>query len=131
MPGHSAATLLTDGVNPTSLNACISCAGRQMSRWAATIRRFHFRRSCLAEDHRGMGHGVQGAHADRRFVLRRQRQAIQLASRNNLAYAYRAAGDLGRAIPLYEATLAACERVLGHEHPITKLVRSNFACLRD
>ena len=29
-----------------------------------------------------------------------------LTSRNNLAGAYQAAGDLGRAIPLYEQTLA-------------------------
>ncbi|GAA3659151.1 hypothetical protein GCM10022267_51560 [Lentzea roselyniae] len=35
-----------------------------------------------------------------------------LISRNNLASAYESAGDLGRAIPLYEATLTDCERVL-------------------
>ena len=34
-----------------------------------------------------------------------------LTSRNNLASAYQAAGDLGRAIPLYEQTLA--DRVAG------------------
>ncbi|MEV4364552.1 tetratricopeptide repeat protein, partial [Nonomuraea sp. NPDC049625] len=33
-----------------------------------------------------------------------------LSSRNNLAGAYESAGDLGRAIPLYEATLAERER---------------------
>jgi tetratricopeptide (TPR) repeat protein len=32
-----------------------------------------------------------------------------LISRNNLAYAYESAGDLGRAIPLHEVTLADCE----------------------
>ncbi|RRD22244.1 tetratricopeptide repeat protein, partial [Actinomyces bowdenii] len=42
-----------------------------------------------------------------------------LASRNNLAYAYGAVGDLGRAIPLYEQNLADRERVLGADHPST------------
>jgi hypothetical protein len=49
-----------------------------------------------------------------------------LASGNNLAYVYLAAGDLGRAIPLYEQTLAASERVLGPTHPTTGLVRGNL-----
>ncbi|MEU6151496.1 tetratricopeptide repeat protein [Actinosynnema sp. NPDC047251] len=40
-----------------------------------------------------------------------------MGSRNNLAAAYESAGDLGRAIPLYEATLADRERVLGPGHP--------------
>ncbi len=53
-----------------------------------------------------------------------------LQSRNNLAYAYRAAGDLGRAIPLYERSLAACTRVLGDNHPLTKTVRSNLRAVR-
>ncbi|MEV0629634.1 tetratricopeptide repeat protein [Nonomuraea wenchangensis] len=39
------------------------------------------------------------------------------------------AGDLGRAIPLYEATLADCERILGPDHPLTKVVRGNRAAL--
>ena len=50
-----------------------------------------------------------------------------LASRNNLAYAYESAGDLGRAIPLYEAALADCERVLGPDHPNTLASRNNLA----
>ncbi|MFC0567396.1 tetratricopeptide repeat protein, partial [Plantactinospora siamensis] len=57
-----------------------------------------------------------------------------LRSRNNLAYAYRAAGRLGEAIPLYEATLVARERVLGEEHPDTLASRNNLAAayrLRD
>ena len=54
-----------------------------------------------------------------------------LASRNNLAAAYRAAGDLGRAIPLYEQTLADSERVLGPDHPQTKIVRGNLAAARQ
>ena len=41
-----------------------------------------------------------------------------LSSRNNLASAYQAAGDLGRAIPLYEQTLTDSERVLGEDHPL-------------
>ncbi|WP_344243861.1 tetratricopeptide repeat protein, partial [Microlunatus panaciterrae] len=50
-----------------------------------------------------------------------------LASRNNLAYAYRSAGDLGRAIPLYEQTLPDRERVLGPDHPDTLASRNNLA----
>ncbi|MER7179793.1 tetratricopeptide repeat protein [Streptomyces hyaluromycini] len=48
-------------------------------------------------------------------------------SRNNLALAYRSAGDLGRAIPLYETTLAQCEQVLGDTHPDTLISRNNLA----
>uniref|UniRef100_UPI0009FC97B4 tetratricopeptide repeat protein n=1 Tax=Herbidospora sakaeratensis TaxID=564415 RepID=UPI0009FC97B4 len=48
-----------------------------------------------------------------------------LSSCNNLAGAHRAAGDLGRAIPLCEQTLADCERVLGAEHPTPRAVRGN------
>jgi hypothetical protein len=48
-----------------------------------------------------------------------------LASRNNLAYAYDLAGDLYRAIPLFEQTLTDAERVLGEGHPITVAVREN------
>jgi hypothetical protein len=50
-----------------------------------------------------------------------------LRSRNNLAYAYQAAGRLGEAIPLYETTLTARERVLGAEHPDTLISRNNLA----
>ncbi|MEO3859689.1 FxSxx-COOH system tetratricopeptide repeat protein [Acrocarpospora sp. B8E8] len=50
-----------------------------------------------------------------------------LSSRSNLAAAYRAAGDLGRAIPLFEQTLADCERVLGGDHPDTLASRNNLA----
>ncbi|RSM32828.1 tetratricopeptide repeat-containing protein, partial [Amycolatopsis balhimycina DSM 5908] len=50
-----------------------------------------------------------------------------LSSRNNLAYAYQAMGDLGRAIPLYEANLADSERVLGPDHPDTLSSRNNLA----
>ena len=53
-----------------------------------------------------------------------------LGSRSNLAYAYQAAGDLGRAIPQYEQTLADTERVLGADHPQTKMVRDNLAASR-
>ncbi len=50
-----------------------------------------------------------------------------LASRNNLAGAYESAGDLGRAIPLYEQTLTDRERVLGGDHPNTLTSRNNLA----
>jgi len=53
--------------------------------------------------------------------------SLTLGSRNNLAYAYQAAGDLGRAIPLYEQNLADRLRVLGADHPDTLNSRNNLA----
>ncbi|MFE9885590.1 tetratricopeptide repeat protein [Streptomyces scopuliridis] len=50
-----------------------------------------------------------------------------LASRNNLASAYRSVGNLGRALPLYEQTLADRQRVLGEDHPDTLASRNNLA----
>ncbi|MEV4178786.1 tetratricopeptide repeat protein [Nonomuraea sp. NPDC049709] len=50
-----------------------------------------------------------------------------LTSRNNLACAYESVGDLGRAIPLHEATLADRERVLGTDHPDTFNSQNNLA----
>ncbi len=49
-----------------------------------------------------------------------------LGSRNNLAYAYRSAGRLGEAIPLFERTLADLERVLSPDHPNTLTTRHNL-----
>ncbi|MGW3913035.1 tetratricopeptide repeat protein [Streptomyces sp. NPDC005070] len=51
-----------------------------------------------------------------------------LSSRNNLAWAYRAAGNLKRAIPLLEDTLAQREQILGDTHPDTLASRNNLAC---
>ena len=48
-----------------------------------------------------------------------------LASRANLAHAYRQAGRLARALPLYERTFADWKRVLGPDHPRT-LRASNY-----
>ncbi|GGU90020.1 hypothetical protein GCM10010182_00580 [Actinomadura cremea] len=53
-----------------------------------------------------------------------------LTSRDNLAYAYKSAGDLGRAIPMYEQTLNDYVRVLGPEHPTTRTVRENLFAAR-
>ncbi|MET9410230.1 tetratricopeptide repeat protein [Streptomyces sp. NPDC002935] len=50
-----------------------------------------------------------------------------LAFRNDVASAYRAAGDLDRAIPLYEAVLADARHALGENHPLTETVHSNLA----
>ena len=50
-----------------------------------------------------------------------------LASRNNLAIAYRAAGRVGEAITLDEQTLATRERVLSPDHPSTLTSRNNLA----
>ena len=50
-----------------------------------------------------------------------------LASRNNLAYAYRDAGRLDEAIALYEQTLEDRTRILGPHHPDTLISRNNLA----
>ena len=50
-----------------------------------------------------------------------------LASRNNLAYAYRDAGRLDEAIALYEQTLEDHTRILGPHHPDTLTSRNNLA----
>ena len=46
---------------------------------------------------------------------------------NNLAGAYESAGDLGRAIPLYQQTLADRDRVLGADHSDTLTSLNNLA----
>ena len=51
-----------------------------------------------------------------------------LASRSNLAGAYRAAGRLTEAITLYEQVLPDSIRVLGEDHPNTLNSRNNLAC---
>jgi tetratricopeptide (TPR) repeat protein len=50
-----------------------------------------------------------------------------LASRNNLAAAYQAAGRAAEAIPLLERTLADSERILGPDHPDALTARNNLA----
>ena len=45
----------------------------------------------------------------------------------NLAYAYRSAGKLKDAIPLYKRTVAGRERILGPDHPDTLAARGNLA----
>ena len=49
-----------------------------------------------------------------------------LASRNNLAGAYHAAGRLEEAITLFEQVTKDCARILGEDHPLTKTVRENL-----
>jgi tetratricopeptide (TPR) repeat protein len=73
---------------------------------------------------------LQRALADRERVLGADHPDT-LGSRNNLAYAYRDAGDLGRAIPLLEQTLADSVRVLGADHPQTKIVHGNLVAARQ
>ena len=53
-----------------------------------------------------------------------------IASRNNLASAYYAAGRLGEAIPLFEKVLADSARVLGPDHPDTLTSRRNLEAAR-
>ena len=50
-----------------------------------------------------------------------------LASRNNLAGAYRKAGRLDEAIPLFEQTLKDFENLLGTNHPLTLTTQDNLA----
>ena len=64
-------------------------------------------------------------------VRRRRRPPQALVSRNNLAVAYEPAEDLGRAIPVYEQTLADSVRVLGADHPQTKIVSGSLARARQ
>ena len=54
-----------------------------------------------------------------------------LASRNNLASAYRATGRPAEAIPLFETNVAACERLLGADHPKTLASRHNLDLARQ
>ncbi|MGW0967211.1 tetratricopeptide repeat protein, partial [Streptomyces sp. NPDC002516] len=49
-----------------------------------------------------------------------------LTSRNNLANAYREAGDLDRALPLLKTVLAQFEQTLGDTHPSTLTSRSSL-----
>ena len=78
------------------------------------------------------GQAVRAAGYLQRALTGRQRilgedHPSTLTSRNNLAGAYRAAGELGRAIPLYEQTLTDRQRVLGQDHPDTLTSRNNLA----
>jgi hypothetical protein len=49
---------------------------------------------------------------------------------NNLAFAYRAKGDVGRAVPLFEQALAGYRRVFGDDDPRTKLVEESLTSHR-
>ena len=51
---------------------------------------------------------------------------VTLGVCNNLALAYLSVGRFGEAIELFEQVLAERERVLGLEHPLTKLVQKNL-----
>lgn len=62
--------------------------------------------------------GLGGSHPD------------ALASREALANAYASAGELDRAIRLYEATLTQSEEVLGDTHSHTLASRNNLAHAR-
>ena len=50
-----------------------------------------------------------------------------LACRDYLAEAYRVAGRVGEALPLFERTLTDYERILGPDHPSTLASRNNLA----
>ena len=50
-----------------------------------------------------------------------------LVSRNNLAVAYRDAGDMDRALALSERTVADAERILGTDHRSTLEARNTLA----
>ncbi|MGV1004336.1 MAG: tetratricopeptide repeat protein, partial [Candidatus Nanopelagicales bacterium] len=52
---------------------------------------------------------------------------VLLSVAANLGIAYRNSGDLGRAIPQFEATLTDRERILGPDHPDTLTSRNNLA----
>ncbi|RKN43124.1 FxSxx-COOH system tetratricopeptide repeat protein [Streptomyces hoynatensis] len=78
------------------------------------------------------GHLAQAAAWGERALAARERvlgadHPATLSTRNHLGNVYRAAGDLGRVIPLYERTLADRERVLGEDHPDTLASRNYLA----
>ena len=77
---------------------------------------------------RGAGRADDAAHASACTVTP---PSSTLTTRGNLAYAYQTAGDLGRAIPQFEQALADCVRVLGEDHPQTKIVRDSLATARQ
>ncbi|MFE3202065.1 tetratricopeptide repeat protein [Embleya sp. NPDC059237] len=84
----------------------------------------------------GQGALAPAIHGSQRALTARERvsgaeQPDTLASRNNLAGAYELAGDLGRAIPLYERTLTESERTLGPDHPLSGLVRAKLERARS
>uniref|UniRef100_UPI0008299DD2 tetratricopeptide repeat protein n=1 Tax=Nocardia lijiangensis TaxID=299618 RepID=UPI0008299DD2 len=68
----------------------------------------------------------QQALADRERILGPDHPDT-LASRHNLARAYRSAGQVSEAITLHEQNLADRERILGPDHPDTLASRRNLA----
>jgi tetratricopeptide (TPR) repeat protein len=62
-----------------------------------------------------------------RLSIFRPEHPQTLASRHSLANAYRGAGQLDKAIPIYEQTIADRERILGPDHPNTLTSRNNLA----
>jgi hypothetical protein len=54
-----------------------------------------------------------------------------VTTRNNLAVAYREAGRAADAIPLFERTRAALERLMGPDHPDAVTARNNLACVYE
>ncbi|MFF2996233.1 FxSxx-COOH system tetratricopeptide repeat protein [Streptomyces sp. NPDC057950] len=84
--------------------------------------RFLYRQGAVA---RGVAAGSRAARVHERLLGKRHPST--LASYSNLATAYQEAGDLQRAIPLFESNLAAVERLLGAEHRDTLASRSNLA----
>ncbi|MFC8354496.1 tetratricopeptide repeat protein, partial [Streptomyces cyaneofuscatus] len=105
-----AATRPSEHHNPPLTDAYIA-AGDRLHQQGHTARSISLCEATLAQYEQVLGE----THPD------------TLASRNNLAYAYRVAGDLGRAIPLFEVTLAQYEQVLGETHPNTLSSRNNLA----
>jgi hypothetical protein len=56
---------------------------------------------------------------------------VTLTTRNNLALAYYGGGQLDKAIALWEATLAATQRILGDNHSLTRTVQGNLSAARS
>ncbi|MCP2306523.1 NB-ARC domain-containing protein [Actinokineospora globicatena] len=72
-----------------------------------------------------IAHHTRDAHSSNRILG--PDHPDTLTSRNNLASAYQTAGQLNRAIPLYEQTLTDRQRILGPDHPDTLTSRNNLA----
>ena len=95
---------------------------------AASLRRLRLRSAYLLNslgDSTGQAIlAAKPAAADCEQSLRADHPDTPPTARTNLAYAYQAAGRTAEAIPLYEQTLAARERVLGADRPLTLLSRT-------
>ena len=79
--------------------------------------------------HMGLWNGALPLHKDilEQVAAEHGKAGNEYASAlNNLATIYERTGRYSEAVPLYDEALSIRRRVLGAEHPHTKIVRGNF-----